>query len=430
MQARFPAVIPRLVYSLLISGPLGSAIEFTSSLGIHANFASFVQERTKRRVGVADFRLRRRKLLTGSRRKRAAGTCAQARTSIAGRTRLHQRRSPAAAHTRSRRSGACTSRANSRGKSEHAGRASSAFCPSGVRRECVAGASRERGGSAFCFRPARDKFRGARFASSRGDRFRRCHRSGFCRCGAVCECHGRTGADSPASHPSTGARTRSFRARGCGRKAFELCAAFVRDWRRRRACRAERGRAPRGRIEARRIPLREIDDTPASSGPRTRLRSWRARHHYRTAGRLTLDARETLPGARRPLARARCSERPGLESQRASRGRMDLPAAGRSAKCPRESHAANPCARARHTECGSEDCTEDLSARGWPGPFRRYGRAIRRALTSGAVAKSMHVHAIAKAPSIRALSASAVTQCAVNSGWWFTAGSELIPIIG
>ena len=32
--------------------------------------------------------------------------------------------------------------------------------------------------------------------------------------------------------------------------------------------------------------------------------------------------------------------------------------------------------------------------------------------------------AMVSAPSINALSASSVMQCAVNSGWWFTAGSE------
>ena len=33
-------------------------------------------------------------------------------------------------------------------------------------------------------------------------------------------------------------------------------------------------------------------------------------------------------------------------------------------------------------------------------------------------------------PSSNALSASAVTQCAANSGWWLTAGKELMPIMG
>jgi hypothetical protein len=41
---------------------------------------------------------------------------------------------------------------------------------------------------------------------------------------------------------------------------------------------------------------------------------------------------------------------------------------------------------------------------------------IRRSRISRFVAKSIHVHAIAKAPSARALSASAVMQWAANSG--------------
>lgn len=43
-------------------------------------------------------------------------------------------------------------------------------------------------------------------------------------------------------------------------------------------------------------------------------------------------------------------------------------------------------------------------------------RFIRRSRISRSVAKSIHVHAIAKAPSARALSASAVMQWAANSG--------------
>jgi hypothetical protein len=43
-------------------------------------------------------------------------------------------------------------------------------------------------------------------------------------------------------------------------------------------------------------------------------------------------------------------------------------------------------------------------------------RFIRRLRISRSVAKSIHVHAIAKAPSARALSASAVMQWAANSG--------------
>ena len=37
---------------------------------------------------------------------------------------------------------------------------------------------------------------------------------------------------------------------------------------------------------------------------------------------------------------------------------------------------------------------------------------------------------MASAPSISALSAAAVTQWAANSGWWFTAGNDSMPIIG
>src|SRR5713101_780113 len=55
---------------------------------------------------------------------------------------------------------------------------------------------------------------------------------------------------------------------------------------------------------------------------------------------------------------------------------------------------------------------------------------INRSRTLASVAKSIAVHAIAIAPSLTALSAASVTQCVVNSGWWFTAGSELILIAG
>ena len=37
---------------------------------------------------------------------------------------------------------------------------------------------------------------------------------------------------------------------------------------------------------------------------------------------------------------------------------------------------------------------------------------------------------MASAPSATARSAAAVAQCAANSGWWFTAGRESIPMYG
>ena len=40
------------------------------------------------------------------------------------------------------------------------------------------------------------------------------------------------------------------------------------------------------------------------------------------------------------------------------------------------------------------------------------------------------VQAMAVAPSTMARSPASVIVCAVNSGWWFTAGSESIPMAG
>ena len=63
-----------------------------------------------------------------------------------------------------------------------------------------------------------------------------------------------------------------------------------------------------------------------------------------------------------------------------------------------------------------------LSASCSPAPVRNldtmphHWRFIKRSRISRSVAKSIQVHAMAKAPSARALSASAVMQCAANSG--------------
>src|SRR5918992_1193854 len=54
----------------------------------------------------------------------------------------------------------------------------------------------------------------------------------------------------------------------------------------------------------------------------------------------------------------------------------------------------------------------------------------RRWRIAAVVARSMAVQAIARAPSTSAWSAAGVTQWAANSGWWFVAGSELMPILG
>src|SRR6266511_2172781 len=54
----------------------------------------------------------------------------------------------------------------------------------------------------------------------------------------------------------------------------------------------------------------------------------------------------------------------------------------------------------------------------------------RRFRIVAVVARSIAVQAIAKAPSTSAWSAAGVTQWAANSGWWFVAGSELMPILG
>ena len=57
-------------------------------------------------------------------------------------------------------------------------------------------------------------------------------------------------------------------------------------------------------------------------------------------------------------------------------------------------------------------------------------RVVRRCRSRSSVAMSIAVQAIASAPSRTAWSAASVMQWAVNSGWWFTAGSESMPIMG
>src|SRR5262249_12399082 len=54
----------------------------------------------------------------------------------------------------------------------------------------------------------------------------------------------------------------------------------------------------------------------------------------------------------------------------------------------------------------------------------------RRAENASSAATSTAVQASASPPSRRARSAASVTQWAANSGWWFTAGREAIPMRG
>lgn len=80
-----------------------------------------------------------------------------------------------------------------------------------------------------------------------------------------------------------------------------------------------------------------------------------------------------------------------------------------------------------HGETSVQDALVPHECQSAPG-YQRL--PISRLRKSSVVAMSMHVQAIAIAPSTSALSASGVMQCAVNSGWWLTAGKELMPTMG